>query len=163
MGDRGHAIASTARVRAPASEPPGSRSIRIDSTAASSCYKSTLLPALEELEVFCSASLLVDRASGRGMAAATFDSVEAIERNKDQLDRIRATGQPGSTRRGTRPVRLRVDGRTPARWSDRLQVPLRCSADAPRPVLIWPNYVWRRAVSSLLAISRAGCALGFPS
>jgi hypothetical protein len=55
-------------------------------------YKMTLLPALEELEGFCSGSLLVDRASGRGVASATFDSVEAMERNKDQLDRIRATG-----------------------------------------------------------------------
>jgi heme-degrading monooxygenase HmoA len=55
-------------------------------------YKMTLLPALEELEGFCSASLLVDRASGRGVAAATFDSAEAIEQNKDHLDRIRATG-----------------------------------------------------------------------
>jgi hypothetical protein len=55
-------------------------------------YKTTILPALEELEGFCSASLLLDRASGRGVAAATFDNAEAIERNKDQLDRIRATG-----------------------------------------------------------------------
>ena len=55
-------------------------------------YKTTILPALEELEGFCSASLLVDRASGRGVAAATFDNAEAIERNKDQLDRIRSTG-----------------------------------------------------------------------
>ena len=55
-------------------------------------YKLTILPALEELEGFCSCSLLIDRASGRGVAAATFDSLEAMERNKDQLDRIRATG-----------------------------------------------------------------------
>jgi heme-degrading monooxygenase HmoA len=55
-------------------------------------YKTTILPAFEELEGFCSASLLVDRASGRGVAAATFDSAEALERNKDQLDRLRATG-----------------------------------------------------------------------
>jgi heme-degrading monooxygenase HmoA len=55
-------------------------------------YKSTILPALEQLDGFCSASLLVDRASGRGVAAATFDSVEALERNKDQLDRIKGTG-----------------------------------------------------------------------
>ena len=55
-------------------------------------YKMTILPALEELEGFCSASLLVDRASGRGVAAATFDNAEAIERNKDQLDMIKATG-----------------------------------------------------------------------
>jgi quinol monooxygenase YgiN len=55
-------------------------------------YKGTLLPALEELEGFCSASLLVDRASGRGVAVATFDNAEALERNKDQLDGIKATG-----------------------------------------------------------------------
>ena len=55
-------------------------------------YKGTLLPALEELDGFCSASLLVDRASGRGVAAATFDNAEAIEQNKDQLDKIKATG-----------------------------------------------------------------------
>ena len=55
-------------------------------------YKATLLPALEGLEGFCSASLLVDRASGRGVAAATFDNAEAIEQNKDQLDGIKATG-----------------------------------------------------------------------
>jgi heme-degrading monooxygenase HmoA len=55
-------------------------------------YKMTILPALEELDGFCSASLLVDRASGRGVAAATFDNAEALDRNKDQLDRIRATG-----------------------------------------------------------------------
>src|SRR6202158_1096516 len=35
-------------------------------------YKMTLLPALEELEGFCSASLLVDRASGRGVSSAMF-------------------------------------------------------------------------------------------
>ena len=55
-------------------------------------YKTTILPALEELEGFCSASLLVDRASGRGVAAATFDNAEAIKRNKEALDRIKATG-----------------------------------------------------------------------
>jgi hypothetical protein len=55
-------------------------------------YKATILPALEELEGFCSGSLLVDRASGRGVAAATFDNAEAIERNKDALDTIKATG-----------------------------------------------------------------------
>ena len=55
-------------------------------------YRTTILPALEQLEGFCSASLLVDRVSGRGVAAATFDNAEAIERNTDQLDSIRATG-----------------------------------------------------------------------
>ena len=55
-------------------------------------YKSTILPALEELDGFCSASLLVDRASGRGVAVATFDNAEALERAKDALDRIKTTG-----------------------------------------------------------------------
>ena len=55
-------------------------------------YKGTILPALEELDGFCSASLLVDRASGRGVSATTMDSAEAMAQNKDQLDRIRATG-----------------------------------------------------------------------
>ena len=55
-------------------------------------YKMTILPALEELEGFCSGSLLVDRASGRGVAAASFDSADALERNKDALDRIKTTG-----------------------------------------------------------------------
>jgi heme-degrading monooxygenase HmoA len=55
-------------------------------------YKTTILPALEELEGFCSASLMVDRASGRGVACASFDSFDALQRDKEQLDRLRATG-----------------------------------------------------------------------
>jgi hypothetical protein len=50
------------------------------------------MSALEELDGFCSGSLLVDRASGRGVAAASFDNAEAMERNKDALDTIKATG-----------------------------------------------------------------------
>ena len=55
-------------------------------------YKTTILPAIEGLDGFCSASLLVDRATGRGVAAATFDTTEALERNKDELERIKSTG-----------------------------------------------------------------------
>ena len=55
-------------------------------------YKMTILTALEDLEGFCSASLLVDRASGRGVAVANFDNAEALERNKGALDTIKATG-----------------------------------------------------------------------
>jgi heme-degrading monooxygenase HmoA len=53
-------------------------------------FKATVLPALEELEGLCSASLLVDRASGRAVATAAYDSVEALERNRDRLDKLRA-------------------------------------------------------------------------
>ena len=45
-------------------------------------YKGTLLPALEELEGFCSASLLVDRASGRGVAAATSTTPKRLSRTR---------------------------------------------------------------------------------
>jgi hypothetical protein len=55
-------------------------------------YKMTILPALEELEGFCSASLMIDRASGRGVACATFDSFDALQRDREQLDQLRATG-----------------------------------------------------------------------
>jgi hypothetical protein len=61
-------------------------------------FKMTVLPALEELEGFCSASLMVDRASGRGVSSVVYDSVDAMERNRDQLDRLRdaATQEAGA-------------------------------------------------------------------
>jgi hypothetical protein len=34
----------------------------------------------------------VDRASGRGVASATFDSFDALQRDREQLDQLRATG-----------------------------------------------------------------------
>ena len=61
-------------------------------------YKTTVLPALEELEGFCSASLMLDRASGRAVASASFDSAEAMERNRPQADSLRdaSTQQAGA-------------------------------------------------------------------
>ncbi|MGB9305101.1 MAG: hypothetical protein WCB92_15880 [Mycobacterium sp.] len=61
-------------------------------------FKLTVLPALEELEGFCSASLMVDRASGRGVSSVVYDSVDALERSRDQLDRLRdaATQEAGA-------------------------------------------------------------------
>ena len=52
-------------------------------------YKTGVLPALDELEGFCSASLMVDPASGRCVASASYDSMEALERNKGQLDSLK--------------------------------------------------------------------------
>lgn len=54
-------------------------------------YKSSVLPDVEALEGFCSASLLVDRASGRGVSSSTFDSREAMERNREQANSLRDT------------------------------------------------------------------------
>ena len=47
-------------------------------------FKTSVLPQIEDLEGFCSASLLVDRATGRVVSCLSFDSREAMERNRDQ-------------------------------------------------------------------------------
>jgi heme-degrading monooxygenase HmoA len=57
-------------------------------------YKSSVLPQLEDLDGFCSASLLVDRASGRAVSSTTFDSLDAMERNRDRITAIKATSMP---------------------------------------------------------------------
>lgn len=57
-------------------------------------YKSSVLPQLEDLDGFCSASLLVDRASGRAVSATTFDSRDAMERNRDQITALNARSMP---------------------------------------------------------------------
>ncbi|WKG05796.1 antibiotic biosynthesis monooxygenase [Mycolicibacterium sp. HK-90] len=54
-------------------------------------YKSSVLPAMEDLDGFCSASLMVDRASGRGVSSASFDSREAMERSKDQAGALKTS------------------------------------------------------------------------
>jgi hypothetical protein len=52
-------------------------------------YKSSFLPALEDLEGFCSASLLIDRSSGRAVSSAAFDSRESMERNRVQATKLK--------------------------------------------------------------------------
>ncbi|BCZ25145.1 antibiotic biosynthesis monooxygenase [Mycobacterium senriense] len=52
-------------------------------------YKSSVLPQLEGLDGFCSASLMIDRTSGRGVSSATFDSIDAMERNRDQATALK--------------------------------------------------------------------------
>ena len=49
------------------------------------------LPALQGLEGLCSASLLVDRASGRGVSSMAFESTDAMERNRVGMDRLRGS------------------------------------------------------------------------
>ena len=55
-------------------------------------YKLASLPAMEELDGFCSASLLIDRASGRAVSSVTYDSLEAMEGNREQASAVRAAG-----------------------------------------------------------------------
>jgi heme-degrading monooxygenase HmoA len=53
-------------------------------------YKSDVLPSLEDLEGFCSASFLMNQ-SGRAVSTATFDSRDAMERNQEQAKELRNT------------------------------------------------------------------------
>jgi heme-degrading monooxygenase HmoA len=54
-------------------------------------YKDSVLPSLEGLEGFCSSSLLMDRSSGRAVSSTTFDSRDAMERNREQAKELRNT------------------------------------------------------------------------
>ncbi|WP_371404262.1 antibiotic biosynthesis monooxygenase [Kribbella sp. NBC_00662] len=53
-------------------------------------YKLALLPRLEDLAGFCSASLLVDRASGRSVSSVTYDSREAMDQNREAAASMRS-------------------------------------------------------------------------
>jgi hypothetical protein len=53
-------------------------------------YRLTILPALEEMDSFCSASLMVDRATGRAVSSATFASREAIVASRPAAERLRS-------------------------------------------------------------------------
>ncbi|BBX44386.1 antibiotic biosynthesis monooxygenase [Mycobacterium cookii] len=52
-------------------------------------YRESVLPAIEELDGFCSASLMIDRASWRAVSSSTFDSLEAMQRNEEQARSLR--------------------------------------------------------------------------
>ncbi|HEX3547354.1 MAG TPA: hypothetical protein VHU62_12380 [Mycobacterium sp.] len=52
-------------------------------------YRTSVLPALEDLEGFCSASFLINRSTGRAVSSATFDSRDAMDRNRDRASELR--------------------------------------------------------------------------
>ncbi len=52
-------------------------------------YRMSVLPSVENLEGFCSASFMVNRATGRGVSSTTFDSREAMDRNQDNARELR--------------------------------------------------------------------------
>ena len=53
-------------------------------------FKMGIMPRVAQLEGFCSASLLVDRSSGRACVTATYDSVEAMATARDAAMGLRA-------------------------------------------------------------------------
>jgi hypothetical protein len=64
--------------------------IRVDRTI--DVYRMGSLPAFEELEGFCSASLMVNRTSGLIVSSVTYDSAETLERSREPHARVRAEG-----------------------------------------------------------------------
>lgn len=66
---------------------------RVDSEQAERAidgYRLATIPALAELEGFCSASLMVDRDSGFGVASVTFDSADAMRRSRAATDAMKS-------------------------------------------------------------------------
>ena len=55
-------------------------------------YRAAMLPEMETLDGFCSASLLVDRAAGRACNTTTYDSREALSESRKRAWAIRDSG-----------------------------------------------------------------------
>jgi heme-degrading monooxygenase HmoA len=55
-------------------------------------FRTIALPRIEQLEGFCSASMMVDRATGRAVSSMSFDSKQAMDANREQANQIRSAG-----------------------------------------------------------------------
>lgn len=55
-------------------------------------YGMALLPVMQDYHGFCSASLLVDRASGLAVSSVTYDSLESMQRSREKADALREAG-----------------------------------------------------------------------
>jgi hypothetical protein len=75
---------------------------------ASETYRMSALPALEEMAGFCSASLMVDRTTGRAVSSATFASREAMVASRPAAEglRTRTSADIGATVTGIQEFEL---------------------------------------------------------
>jgi len=55
-------------------------------------WTAQVLPRIEALQGFCSASFMIDRSTGRAVGTVVFDSREAMEATRDQAAAIREQG-----------------------------------------------------------------------
>lgn len=53
-------------------------------------WKTQILPALGTMDGFCSASMMVDRGSGRAVGSATFASRASLDSSREPADRLRS-------------------------------------------------------------------------
>jgi heme-degrading monooxygenase HmoA len=53
-------------------------------------FKMGIMPQLEQIDGFCSASLLVNRETGRTVGTTSWDSREAMERSREQGEKMRS-------------------------------------------------------------------------
>lgn len=62
-------------------------------------YRMAVLPRIQELDGFCSASLMIDRQAGRVVGTVAFDSRETLEASRDaaQAIRERVVGELGAS------------------------------------------------------------------
>ncbi|HEX3335590.1 MAG TPA: hypothetical protein VHS54_03965 [Jatrophihabitans sp.] len=54
-------------------------------------FRTNVLPQAEQMDGFCSASLFIDRASGRAVSATAWDSRPAMESSRDQAHQLRTS------------------------------------------------------------------------
>jgi heme-degrading monooxygenase HmoA len=52
-------------------------------------YRTSVLPSLNDLDGFCSASLMIERDTGRSVSTVTLDSAEAMDRNREKASALR--------------------------------------------------------------------------
>jgi quinol monooxygenase YgiN len=55
-------------------------------------YRTAALPQIEQLDGFCSASFMVDRARGRAVSSACFDSRATLDASREKMQQIRTAG-----------------------------------------------------------------------
>ncbi len=70
-------------------------------------YRMATIPALCELDGFCSCSLLADRDSGFGVASVTFDGMSALRRSRAAMDEMKAATVRDSGAEIARRMRIR--------------------------------------------------------
>ena len=117
----------------------------VDLTEASISTRRLSCPHSRSSTDFAVPACCVDRASGRAVASANFDSVEAMERNKDQLDRIRATGSQEVTAEVSTSATSSWRSHTCVcpRWPDRTSAPRNRRPHPGNPGLPTSRATWK--------------------